>query len=101
MHLQLTAEASSYLIVLWSQHRAYSAFSPISVSENQGKSSHSVFLSQALLIQEMGCRLDKSHAYFKERALRELSEQQLAGDLVEKKDLAIPEEGGSSQVSKQ
>lgn len=50
-------------------------------------------------MQEMGYKLDKSHAYFKERALRELSEQQLAGDLVEKEDLAIPEEAGSSQVS--
>lgn len=99
MQLQLIAEASSHLIVLWSQRAQLS--SPVSFSKNQGKPSHSVVSSQALLMQEMGCRLDKSHAYFKERALRELSEQQLAGDLVEKEDLAIPEEGGSSQVSKQ
>ena len=52
------------------------------------------------MMQEMGYKLDKSHAYFKEKALRELSEQQLAGDLVEKEDLAIPEEGGPSQVGR-
>ncbi len=51
------------------------------------------------MVQEMGYKLDKGHPYFKERALRELSEQQLAGDLVEKEALAIPEEKGSSQVS--
>ena len=56
-------------------------------------------MTQACVPQEMGYKLDKSHAYFRERALRELSEQQLAGDLVEKQDLAIPEEAGSSQVS--
>lgn len=49
-------------------------------------------------MQEMGCKADKSHPYFKEKALKELSEQQLAGDHVEKEQLAIPKEGGSSHV---
>lgn len=48
--------------------------------------------------QEMGCKLDKNHPYFRERALKAMSEQQLAGDLVDKEELAIPKQANTSQV---
>lgn len=46
----------------------------------------------------MGCKAEKSHPYFKQKALKDLSEQHLAGDLVEKDTLAIPTEHSNAQA---
>jgi len=55
------------------------------------------FLQQLAAWQEMGAKLDKSHPYVKQKALDALAQQQLAGDTVEKQDLAIPEEQNQPQ----
>ena len=57
------------------------------------------FLVQLRVWQEMGCRMDESHPYARQKALEALSEQTLTGDTVQKRALAVPSDGGSSQVS--
>ena len=56
------------------------------------------FLMQLRVWQEMGCRVDESHPYVRQKTLEALSEQTLAGDTVQKRALAVPSDRGSSQV---
>lgn len=55
------------------------------------------FLQQLVAWQEMGGKLDPSHHYSKQKALEAMTQQQLAGDFVEKGDLAVPKERSQAQ----
>jgi hypothetical protein len=55
-------------------------------------------ITDKLGAQEMGGKLDPSHHYSKQKALEAMTQQQLAGDFVEKGDLAVPKERSQAQV---
>ena len=56
------------------------------------------FITQLRVWEEMGCQLDDSHAFVKQKALDALSERQLAGEQINKEEFAKPEENAAPQV---